>query len=125
MEKIECSVRELAGFSHFIKSKLIAWPIREANRVVFVPIATGDEYRLPLGFSNDYSENTWVAIDKDGNVQAQISKKDYLKYKESLAFDQLVESIGQLFIDFFERYKNGEEVRIIYELNRIKAHPFS
>ncbi len=123
--KIECSVQELAGFSHFIKSKLIAWPIREANRVVFVPIATGDEYRLPLGFSNDYSENTWVAIDKDGNVQAQISKKDYLKYKESLAFDQLVESIGQLFIDFFERYKNGEEVRIIYELNRIKAHPFS
>ena len=123
--KIECSVRELAGFSHFIKSKLIAWPIREANRVVFVPIATGDEYRLPLGFSNDYSENTWVAIDKDGNVQAQISKKDYLKYKESLAFDQLVESMGQLFIDFFEIYKNGEEVRIIYELNRIKAHPFS
>jgi len=122
---IECSKRELSGFTLFIKSKLIAWPIMETNRVVFVPIATGDEYRLPLGFSTDYSENTWVAIDNEGNVQAQISKKDYLKYKETLAFDQLVESIGNLFIDFFEKYKNGEEVRIMWELNRINAHPFS
>ncbi len=123
--KIECSNTELAGFTHFMKSSLIAWPVNEINRVVFVPIATGNEYRLPLGFSNDFSENTWVAIDKEGNVTVQISKKDYLKYKESLAFDQLVEALGHLFIEFFERYKKGEEVRIIYELNRIKAHPFS
>ncbi len=123
--RIEFSKTELAGFTHFMKSSLIAWPINEMNRVVFVPIATGSEYRLPLGFSNDFSENTWVAIDREGNVTVQISKKDYMKYKESLAFDQLVESLGHLFIDFFERYRKGEEGRIIYDLNRIKAHPFS
>lgn len=123
--KIDCSKNELAGFTLFIKSWLIAWPIHETNRIVLIPITTGDEYRLPLGFSGDYSENTWIAIDNEGNVQAQISKKDYLKYKETLAFDQLVESLGELFIDFFEKYKNGEEVRIIYELNKVKAHFFS
>ncbi|RLD77305.1 MAG: hypothetical protein DRJ15_13795, partial [Bacteroidetes bacterium] len=115
--KIDCSKNELAGFTLFIKRSLIAWPIHETNRIVLVPITTGDEYRLPLGFSSDYSESTWIAIDNDGNVQAQISKKDYLKYKETLAFDQLVESLGELFIDFFEKYNNGEGVRIMYDLN--------
>jgi len=123
--KIDCSKNELAGFTLFIKRSLIAWPIHETNRIVLVPITTGDEYRLPLGFSSDYSESTWIAIDNDGNVQAQISKKDYLKYKETLAFDQLVESLGELFIDFFEKYNNGEGVRIMYDLNKVKAHPFS
>ena len=61
----------------------------------------------------------------DGNVLAQISKKDYLEYKEALAFDQLVESLGLLFIDFFEKYKKGEESRIMYELNQLKMHPFA
>jgi len=123
--KIDCSKTELAGFTHFIKSNLIAWSFREESKVIFVPINTGDEYRLPLGFSSDYSENTWVAIDMDGNVSVQISKKDYLRYKEALDFDQLAEAMGNLFIEFFERYKRGESVRIIYELNRIKVHPFS
>jgi len=123
--KIDCSKNELAGFTLFIKSKLIAWPIHETNRMILVPIMTGDEYRLPLGFSNEYSENTWIAIDNEGNVQVQISKKDYLKYKDTLAFDQLVESLGELFIDFFEKYKNGEEVRIMYDLNKVKVHFFS
>ena len=123
--QIACNQRELEGFTLFIKSKLIAWPIRETNRIVFVPISTGNEYRLPLGFSENYAEKTWVAIDREGNVQAQISKNDYLKYTETLAFDQLVESLGQLFIDFFEKYKKGEEVRIMYELNSIRVHPFS
>ncbi len=123
--KIDCSKNELAGFTLFIKSRLIAWPIYETNRIILIPITTGDEYRLPLGFSGDYSENTWIAIDNDGNVQAQISKKDYLKYQETLAFDQLVESLGELFIDFFEKYNNGEGVRIMYDLNKVKAHLFS
>ena len=123
--KIDFSPGELNGFTLFLKSRLIAWPIRETNRIVLVPIGTGNEYRLPLGFSRNYAENTWVSIDMDGNVLAQISKKDYLEYKEALAFDQLVESLGLLFIDFFEKYKKGEESRIMYELNQLKMHPFA
>jgi len=122
--KISCTRNELTGFSNYLKRKLIAFTIKEENRTVIVPIMTGDEYRLPLGFSNDYSENTRVEIDFEGNVIAQISKKDYLRYKETLAFDQLVESLGQLFIEFFELYKNEEEVRIIYKLNKLNTSIF-
>jgi hypothetical protein len=122
--KISCTKNELTGFSNYLKRKLIAFTIEEENRTVIVPIMTGDEHRLPLGFSNDYSENTRVEIDFEGNVVVQISKKDYLRYKETLAFDQLVESLGQLFIEFFELYKNGEEIRIIYKLNKLNTSIF-
>jgi hypothetical protein len=123
--KIDFSPGELNGFTLFLKSSLIAWPIKETNRIVLVPVGTGNEYRLPLGFSRNYAEDTWVSIDMDGNVMAQISRKDYLKYKEALAFDQLVESMGLLFIDFFEKYMKGEKSRIMYELNQVKVHPFA
>lgn len=125
IDRIESTVPEFNGFILFLKSRLIFFPIKETDRVVFVTVSMGEEYRLPLGFSNDYSENTWVAVDKDGNVSVQISKKDYMKYREALAFDQLVESLGNLFIDYFERFKRGEGDRIMYELNSARSNPFS
>ena len=97
----------------------------EGDRVVFVVVNMGDEYRLPLGFSSDYSECSWITVDRQGNVSVQISRKDYLRYKQALAFDQLTESLGELFIDYFERFKRGEGERIIYELNSVRSNPFS
>jgi len=123
--KIDCTMNELTGFSDFLKNKLIAFSIEETNRIVIIPITMGDDYRIPLGLSRDYSEDTRIEIDLDGNVTAQIAKKDYLKYKEALAFDQLVGSLGQLFIAFFEQYKKGEGVRILYEIDKVKTHPFN
>jgi len=99
--------------------------MEEHDRIVFVAVSMGDEYRLPLGFSKDYSENTWVTVDKAGNVSVQISKKDYMKYKEMLAFDQLTEALGKLFIEYYERFKRGEGDRIMYELNAARSNPFS
>lgn len=123
--KIVANKYELAGFAAFLRSKLIAFVIEEENRYVIVPITTGNEYRLPLGISSDYSENTRIEIDLSGNVTAQISKKDYLRYKEALAFDQLVESMGNLFVEFFNLYKNGEETRIMYRISKVKTTPFN
>lgn len=123
--KIDYRPSELKAFTVYLKSKLIAFPFGETDKTVIVPIMMGNEYRLPLGFSNDYSENTWIAIDNEGNVSAHISKTDYLKYKEALSFDQLCESMGNLFIQFFEYYQNGEEVRILHEISKIKTNPFS
>ena len=123
--KIDYRQSELQAFTSYLKSKLIAFTYGETDKTVIVPIMMGNEYRLPLGFSNDYSENTWIAIDKEGNISAHISKDDYLKYKESLSFDQLCESLGNLFILFFEYYQKGEEVRILHEISKIKTNPFS
>ena len=123
--KIDCSPNEINGFASFLQRKLIATCFRETNSTAIVPILVGDEYRLPLGFSTDYTNNTWVAIDHEGNVTAHISKKDYLKYKEALSFDQLCASLGNVFIEFFEYYKKGEEERITYALDSMKIGIFS
>jgi hypothetical protein len=123
--KIDCNPRELSGFSDYLKAKLIAFPVKETTRLVIVPIAMGEEYKLVLGISSNYADRTWVAFEKDGQVSVYISKKDYLKYKEALSFDQLCESLGELFIRFFEYYQKGEEIRIINEIDKMKIGIFS
>ena len=123
--KIDYRQSELQAFTSHLKSKLIAFTYGETDKTVIVPIMMGNEYRLPLGFSNDYSENTWIAFDKEGNVSTHISKDDYLKYKEALSFDQLCESLGNLFIQFFDYYQKGEEIRIQHEISKIKTNLFS
>lgn len=123
--KIECKAGEIRGFAGYLKSHLIAFPIEEDDKTILVPLKMSDEYRLPLGLSKNYLNNTRITIDNQGNVSAVISKKDYLQYKEALSFDLLCESLGKLFIQFFEYYQKGEEVRIMNEISRIKLGPFS
>lgn len=118
---IEYSPQELIGFSNYLKKKLIAYPFKETTRTVLVPISTGDEYKIVLTSISDYTQYSWVAFDKEGSVTAHISKKDYLKYKEALSFDELCESLGELFIQFLEYYRRGEEIRIMGEIEKIKT----
>ena len=52
---------------------------------------------------DDMNNNSdWTLSDFDGNVSASISKKDYLAFTEELAFDQLCDSLGKLFIEFMD-----------------------
>lgn len=123
--KIDARPGDITGFCSFLKSHLIAVSFAESTQTIIVPIMMGNEYKLPLGLSSDYSQSTRIIIDKENNVSAVISKKDYLKYKEALSFDQLCESLGQLFMVFFEHYQRGEETRIMHEISKIKIGPFS
>lgn len=65
-----------------------------------------------------YSDDTRIVFQFDGSVSAIISERDYKKYREEWSFDQLCASIGNLFIEFLELFKNGEGERI---LERIKG----
>jgi hypothetical protein len=49
-----------------------------------------------------------------------IAQKDYLDYREPLAFDQLCTSLGQVFIAFFELYNKGEGVRVIDRMDDLQ-----
>jgi hypothetical protein len=82
-------------------------------------------YRYLLLSNYDYSEDTWVAFDYDGNVTVNISKEDYYEYRENLSFDELCESLGNLFTEFLEMYKSGKGVRIIDRLNDLKICIFT
>jgi hypothetical protein len=57
-----------------------------------------------------------VLFDNKGNISVSISENDYRQYRERINFDQLCESMGNVFKRFLEYYKNGNEARIITEL---------
>jgi hypothetical protein len=73
----------------------------------------------------NYLEDTWVAIDYDGKVTVNITEKDYLIFKQDLDFDQLCASLGNLFIEFLELSKSGQESKIIDRMNALRLSPLS
>ena len=100
-------------------------PYYNHDKVLLVPVKMGEEYGILFGPNISYWNRTWISIDFDGNISVNVSKEYYLDYKENLSFDQLCESLGNLFIRFYEYYKKGEEIRIIDHLNEMKIGPFS
>jgi hypothetical protein len=116
---------EAENFAEFLKHNLIAMPYFEQERILFVPVKMGKEYYHLFSSNINYWNKTWVAFDFDGSVSSHISKEDYLDYKTNLEFDRLCESMGKLFVEFFDNMKKGEEVRIIDKLNEVKMGFFS
>jgi hypothetical protein len=123
--KLEYTRDEVENLAEFIKRNLIAMPFYEQERILFVPVRMGQEYYYLFNNNINYWNKTWVAFDFDGNVSAHMSKKDYLEYRKNLEFDSLCESLGKLFVEFFDYMKKGEESRIIDQLNEMKVGVFS
>ena len=108
---------EIIGFSKFMIKHVIAYPFVENSRVVLVVPENMFLYMLLL--KRGYHKDTHVCFDFEGNVSVTIAKKDYQKFKEEFTFDQLCASLGELFIEFLELYKNGKSREIITKLNAI------
>lgn len=117
--KIEYSPEEISEFSAFVKRKLIATPLKEESKTIFI-------LNIPLGrlltFNNRYDDRTWVAFGRDGEITVSIAQQDYFMYRDHLAFDQLCQSLGDLFIEFATLYFNGHEQQIIYRLNALNLN---
>jgi hypothetical protein len=123
--KMDYTKDELLGLAEFLKRNLVAMPHREDNRVVFIPVKMGDEFNYimnPVGF---LKKCTWISFDFQGNVTVNISKRDYLDYKEEFAFDQLCDNLGKLFMGFMAYYQKGEAGRILVKLNEMRIGLFS
>lgn len=122
--KTEYTKRDVMAFAEFVTKHLIAVHYIESDRVVFVPVMMRREFGYVLGRHPDYAKETWISFGFDGNVSVNISKDDYLTYKD-LSFDRLCESLGNLFIDFLELFKRGESVRIIDRMDALGLSAFS
>ena len=118
--KVEYSLQQMHTFARFCARHLIALPYVTSKNITLVPIKMGEEFGRLLGLSGDYRDATWVNFDVDGEVSVHISQKDYLDYREPLAFDQLCTSFGQIFIDFFGLYNKGEGVRVIDRMDDLR-----
>jgi hypothetical protein len=123
--KTEFSQRQIMEFAEFARRNLIAVSYVGKDKVVFVPVMMGTEFGFILGLKSDYTDETWVSFDFEGNVTVNISHRDYLNYKEALSFDQLCSSLGNLFIEFIEMYLRGEGVRIIDRMDSVGIGVFS
>jgi hypothetical protein len=116
---------ELLAFAEFLHRTHVAWAYREDQRVVLVPVRRLG-YAYLYGWDvPDYRDQTWVAFDFDGNVSAQISREDYLDYREELSLDALCESLGRVFIEMLEQFKRGEGGQILDRLNALGLSPVS
>jgi hypothetical protein len=121
--QVDASRDEIMAFARFAGSRLIALPYVETERVVLAIVKFGDEFRHTL--RRDYMAETWVAIDFDGNVSVHIAQRDYLDYRDTLSFDQLCASLGNLFVDFVALFCRGEGVRIIDRMDALRISVFS
>lgn len=119
--KIDGTQMEIHAFAGFMQKNLIAMPYFEEGKVVF---SLTSLYSKQIGFKRGFADESWICFDKEGNVTVFITKKDYLKYKEQLSFDQLCTSLGNLFVEFFELFKHGDGVRIIDRFNALRLNPF-
>ena len=123
--KADYSNYELSGFGAFALRNHIAIPCYESDRVVFVANDWIRGFLWLYRLRRDYSTATWVAFDYDGNVTVNIARRDYLKYKDSLSFDQLCQSLGVQFIGYLELFRRGEGSQIIQKMNAVREHPGS
>jgi len=117
---------EILSFAELLHRNHLAWAYREPDRVVLSPVKQGKEFPYLYGWSvPDYRDRTWVAFDFDGNVSAQVSREDYLDYREELSLDALCESLAGLFVGFLEQFRSGEARRILERLDAVSLSPVS
>jgi len=123
--QVTYSKPEILEFAAFAVRHLMVMPYLEKNRVVLVPVRMGKEFGILYKLNYNYTNETWIAFDFDGKVAVNISREDYLEYQDEFAFDQLCESLGNLFIEFLELYQKGNGSRIIDRMDAMKICVFS
>ena len=123
--QVEISKTEIARFTDFVTRELIALVFYEADSIFFVPVMLMLDVPYMLGIKQDFMDETWIGLDAEGKLSVHISEKDYLRYKTDLDFDRLCESMGEVFAEFIELSKQGEEGRIIDKMNALRLPIFS
>ena len=101
---------QIKNFAKFMKKKTIAFPYFEKDKVSFVLLDF--DYRIYWPFKTNFSKMTYVTFDYSGKVTVNIAKMDYQKYREELTFDQLCDSMGNLFKTFLSLYQQDKEKEI-------------
>lgn len=123
--KVDYSWDEVLGFARFCGRHMISLPYVRPDKVFLVPVRMGKEFGHLWNVSRDISKDSWVCFDSEGNVTVNISKDDYYLYRDDLSFDQLCESMANVYVEFFDLYRRDMTVRIIDRLNSVKIGFFS
>ena len=123
--RADFTYEDVLDFARFARSKLIAMTYVEQERVVFVPVKMGNEFAYLFGRGHDYSGDTWVAFGNDGQLTVNVSREDYLGFREDLDHDQLCQSLADVFLEFLHMHLEGQDTRIVDRLDAMKIGVFS
>ena len=66
-----------------------------------------------------------MAFDNEGNITVNISEADYLAFREDFDFDRLCSSLADVFVDFLDMHRKGQDTRIVDRLDAMKIGFFS
>lgn len=116
---------EIAALASLLRKNLVGLDYVDGGKIYFVPMNNSEAMQLLIHPDFNVIENTWIAFDEDGKVSVHISRKKYLSFRENLEFVHLCNNLGNLFIEFLNDYRKGEEVRILDKLNAIKSDFFA
>ncbi len=107
-ETWEYTLDEINTFSRFLHKNMIAFPRYYANKVVLSFSA-----KMVDPGKQDPARSSFISFDSLGNIIVNISKEDYAQFKEDFTFDQLCQSISEVFKDLFHKFKTGDTEAII------------
>lgn len=108
---------QVIKFAKFLMRELIAIYMNDKNQVILVIHSSG--MASCFSFIKPYLvKSTWVSFDFSGNILVSVSEKDYKKYREELSFDQLCQSLGDLFKRFFVHFIKGKQEKILDMINQ-------
>jgi hypothetical protein len=107
--KMNPDSEKLFEFARFLSRNLIAYPYIEQSGISF---AVKDHRQFWFGRPNE-KKDTYVFFNLNGNVVVNIARKDYQKYKDEYTFDELCQSLGNLFNQFYEYYRKGQNQHIL------------
>lgn len=107
--ELHFSKDDISGFAKFLKEQRIALPFFEENGIILII----KDYEKYLFKKPTLENDSYISFAYDGSVTVKISKKDYRRYKEELTFDQLCESLGNLFKTFLKYFREGEKAKIL------------
>ncbi|NPD47470.1 MULTISPECIES: hypothetical protein [unclassified Lentimicrobium] len=125
VREIDFTKDEILAMVAYLRKNLICIHYSDGDKIYLIPTNNNAAMGLLVRSGFNVIQDTWIAFDPTGQVSVHISRKTYLSYKENLAFDQLCNNLGNLFIEFLDDYRKGEEVRIIDKLNTVKSDFFA
>jgi hypothetical protein len=109
--KVNSSKAMFEKFAHYLNQYMIATAYYEEERVILV--LSNGLFQYILFLNPSLEKVTYISYTKNDDIAVHIARKDYDKYKNELTFDQLCNSLVNMFIDIYHRYESGERDTII------------
>lgn len=107
--KAKFTREDLNNFAIFLRKHFIALPYFEKSGVV---LALTDQSRFRFGHLND-KKDSYVYFNFDETISVNIARKDYQKYNAEYTFDELCESMGNLFKLFLVHFQEKNIDKIL------------